>query len=100
MDPTKLTLLKGLDVPRGQGDPDLVDLGGTGTTGLVEFVLGVVHVDLFLVFLSSSRRLSYSNEGISRQSDRTGECRVLLWKFIPPAVCPRREQMQLCGVSR
>lgn len=50
MDPTKLTLLKGLDVPRGQGDPDLVDLGGTGTTGLVEFVLGVVHVDLFLVF--------------------------------------------------
>lgn len=35
-----LTLLEVLDVPGGQGDPDLVDLGAGGSTGLLEIVLG------------------------------------------------------------
>jgi hypothetical protein len=44
----KLTLLKGLDVPAGKRDPDLVDLGSAGTASLLEVVLGVVHFrDLF-----------------------------------------------------
>ena len=36
-------LLEGLDVSRSEGDPDLVDLGGTSSTGLL-VVLRVVHV--------------------------------------------------------
>jgi len=49
IDRARLTLLKGLDVSRGEGDSDLVDLGGTGT-GLVELVLLVVgHVCDFVV---------------------------------------------------
>ena len=44
-----LTLLQRLDVSRGEGDPDLVDLGGT-STGFVEVVL-VIHCDCFLVVL-------------------------------------------------
>lgn len=39
-----LTLLKRLDVLGSQGDPDLVDLGGT-RTGLVEVFLVLGHFD-------------------------------------------------------
>jgi hypothetical protein len=34
------TLLEVLDVPGSQGDPDLVDLGTSGSTGLLVILLG------------------------------------------------------------
>jgi hypothetical protein len=47
---SKLTLLEVLDAPAGQGDPDLVDLGTSGSTGLFE-ILFAGHFDLDWLFL-------------------------------------------------
>ena len=41
-----LTLLEVLDAPAGQGDPDLVDLGTPGSTGLLEILFAGHFVDL------------------------------------------------------
>lgn len=45
----KLTLLKRLDVLGGQGDPDLVDLLGTGAS-LFEVFLVLGHFCLYICF--------------------------------------------------